>query len=212
MPPRNNSLPRLRRSTASEPPEVMTWPKAMPVIIVALLFDLVRAFFDAFWFFGPALAALLCTTVVNNALGTTVSSILGVVVAGACTGVSASLGVATFGVTAAFGTLMAIAVGLFGWLVIGGWLMARNARIFKENILWFVASLAVSEAPIINFVPAMTLVLWRMHSHQIKQEKAAYAKWEKENAAVIRQQQNQQALRAAQLMQAPADELASADV
>ena len=207
MPPRNNS----------EPPPVMTWPKAMPVLVVAGVFDLVRMFFNMFWFFGPALAAVLCTTVVNNALGTTVSNVLGMVITGTCAGAAASLGTATFGMTAAFGTLMAIATGLLGWMVCGFWLMRTNARIFKENVMWFVASLAISEVPIVGTAPALTIVLWRMHSHHIKTEKAAYAKWEKENADTLQQQRNQQLMRFAQLQAAEEaqfrdDELASADV
>ena len=86
-----------------------------------------------------------------------------------------------------------MATGFAGWLIVGGWLMATNSRIFKENALWFVGSLLFSEVPFIGAIPAITVSVWKMHSNQIKIEKAAFAKWEKENADALVAEKRQQA-------------------
>lgn len=186
-------MPRKRNS---EPPKAMTWAKAAPALAIAAIFDALRLMFNMFWFFGPALAALYCTTKVGGWVG-----MLGGLTPTAC--VAAGGVISYFGapVIVAFGVIMAMAVGFAGWLVIGGWLMATNSRIFKENALWFVGSLLFSEIPIIGAIPAITVAVWRMYSHQIKIEKAAYKKWEKEQAGAQQQMRNQQM---AQLMQAQA--------
>ena len=106
----------------------MTWGKAMPVLIVAGVFDLIRIFFEQFWFFGPALAGWYCTT----KLAIYITQILAAAVCGS----SATL-VGFFGSEAieAFGAIMAMAVGLLGWLTVGLMILLTNARIFKENSL-----------------------------------------------------------------------------
>lgn len=192
------------KSSSSEPPKVMTWPKAAPILILGLVFDAFRLFCEFFWLLGPALASVFCTIGINNAIGTTLVSIAGAVVAGACTGLVASLAVAgSFaGMIEILSVVMAMSVGFAGWLVIGGLLTATNARIFKENVVWFVASLAISEVPFVGAIPALTLTLWKMYSNQIKIEKAAYKKWEGEQAAALREQQAQQAARIAQIQEA----------
>lgn len=169
MPQTKNSEP---------PPEVMTWKKATPVLIGAVVFDLMRIFFEFFWFFGPALAALWCTV-----KATDVAGVAGTYVGGALCG-SAAVAAGIVGAVAieTFGIVMAMAVGFAGWLVIGGWLMKTNPRIFKENALWFAGSLLVSEIPFVGAIPAITIIVWKMHRTQIKIEEAAYTKWEKENA------------------------------
>ncbi len=198
-------MPR-SRNNSSEPPPTMTWSKATPVLVVAVLFDVVRIFFEMFWFFGPALAALYCTSTVSGWVG----SLWGLTAA-ACVAGAAKAGVAVSAVTIPFGTVMAIAVGLFGWLTIGFLLMSTNARIFKVpgNALWLIASLGIAEIPLIGTIPSFTLALWRMYRKQIKAETAALRRWEKENAEAQLQEREQ---RVAQLMQAGATEFAPADV
>jgi hypothetical protein len=180
----------------------MTWSKAMPVLIVCVIFDALRIFFEQFWFFGPALAMMACTGI-GGAILEYVPFGLGMKAAAAACG--AALVVAEYlgiGVPiAAFGVLMAMAVGLMGWLTVGLMLILSNARIFEENAghaLWFAASLLVSEIPIVGTIPAFTVVVWRMYRVQIKKETAALRKYESEQAAALQEEQQQ---RAAEFMQ-----------
>jgi hypothetical protein len=183
---------------SNQPPEVMTWGKATPVLVIAVLFDALRLLFEWFWFFGPALAAIACTLGVNSFFGISIAGVVGKVVAAGCTVAAGVVGVASLEVSATFGTVMAMAVGFMGWLTVGIILLATNARIFKENLLWFVGALLISEVPIVGSIPAITIAVWRMYSQQIKTEKAALAKWKKGNAQAQLQERNQQA---AQIMQ-----------
>ena len=185
------------RNNPPQPPPVMTWGKALPVLVVAGIFDLMGLFFNMFWFFGPALAAVWCTvkaTDVAGAVGTYVGGAL-------CATVATVGGSLAVGPLETFGIIMAMAVGLAGWLVVGLLLLIFNGRIFKENALWFAASLLIDEMPIIGSLPALTGVTWKMYHTQIKTEKAAFAKWQKEQADVQLQKRQRQA---AQLMQAQA--------
>ncbi|MFA6414416.1 MAG: hypothetical protein WC217_01425 [Candidatus Paceibacterota bacterium] len=172
-----------QKRSNQEPPPVMTWGKAAPALVVGALFDALRLLFEMFWFFGPALAALYCTVKGGG----------GAIVAALCGTTAAAVGTVGVSAITAFGVIMAMAVGLFGWLVIGLYLMRTNSRIFKENALWFIGSLALSEMPLIGAVPAFTLTLWKMYSNQIRIEKAAFKKYEEEQKAAELKEQKQQA-------------------
>ena len=183
-----------RKTNNKPPPEVMTWGKATPALVISVIFDALRLMFVGFIFFGPAMAGLYC----DYKAGEWIGSAFGLTKTACATG---AVALGFFGAPAliAFGTVMAMAVGFAGWLTVGGWLLATNSRIFKENALWFVGSLLFSEAPFIGAIPAITGAVWKMHSNQIKIEKAAFAKWKKENTE-------------AQVAQARANRLALADV
>ena len=186
---------------SGSPPKTMTWAKASPILIVAALFDALRIFFEFFWFFGPALAAVYCTNTVNSAVGASVAGVAGKVVATACAAGATVVGGAAFPITGAFGTIMAMAVGLLGWMVIGLWLVMTNPRIFKENtgnLLWFVAGLMVSEIPFIGTVPSFSIALVKMYRTQIKKDAVALQTYEKARSEEQNRVREQQA---AQLMQ-----------
>ena len=183
-----------RKTNNKPPPEVMTWGKATPALVISVIFDALRLMFVGFIFFGPAMAGLYC----DYKAGEWIGSAFGLTKTACATG---AVALGFFGAPAliAFGTVMAMAVGFAGWLAVGGWLLATNSRIFKENTLWFVGSLLFSEVPFVGAIPAITASVWKMHSNQIKIEKAAFAKWKKENTE-------------AQVAQARANRLALADV
>lgn len=202
MPPRNNNLATsLRRgnrgAVLSPPPPVMTWGRATPVLVVAGVFDLVRAFFNMFWFFGPALAAVYCTSKASDWVG----SLWGLT-ATVCAGVSAAAGAAVAKVTIPFSVVMADATALLAFLTLGLWILISNARIFKKGgsgALTFTAGFGVSAIPIIGTLPACTFSIWRLYRAQIAIEKVAYATWEKETAAARLQQQKQQVMHMTQI-------------
>lgn len=200
-------------STSSKPPKTMTWSQAYFILVVCVVFDALRIFFEQFWFFGPALAAVACTNIVSGWVG----SLWGLTAA-ACAAAGGVLGYFGAAPIAAFGVIMAMAVGLMGWLAIGLMLIMTNARIFEENAghaLWFAASLLISEIPIIGTIPALTIIVWRMYRVQIKKEKGALQKYESEQAAAIAEERQQQQVAAAELMQARAlqqDQAAAAAV
>ena len=187
-------MPQNRNNT--EPPEVMTRPKSMPVIVVAVLFDAIRAFFTLFWFFGPALAGVYCTSKVSDWIGA-----LGGVTAAGCSAAAIAGGAAVSEFTTPLGVVMADAVGLAGFLILGLWIVMTNARILKAVAsapLQFAGAFAVGEIPFLGAFPVFAVILWRLYGAQIRSEKAAFAKWEKENASAQLQQRNQVA---AQVMQ-----------
>lgn len=169
----------------------------MPVLIVAGIFDAVRLMFEMFWFFGPALTALYCTAKASDVVGG-----LGGLTEFVCSAGATAAGVAGAPAIEAFGVVMAMATGFMGWLVIGGWVVMTNSRIFKENAsnaVWFGASLLISEVPIIGSLPAISVAVWRLYHTQIKKDEAALQKYEADQAAEQLKMQRQQA---AQLMQA----------
>jgi len=181
----------------------MTWTKATPVLVVCAIFDALRFMCEMFWFFGPALAAAYCAAHVGDTLASWTFGLLGTKTAAiACSATAAALGAAAVEITAPLGVILAIAVGLVGWLTIGLWIVMTNSRILKENegnAIWFVASLLISEIPIVDVFPALTVTVWRMYRVQIRKEKKALQEYEKKHADEQRQEHNQQT---AELMQA----------
>lgn len=175
----------------------MTWGGAMPVLAICLIFDALRLLFEQFWFFGPAFAAVVCTIKVGGVLKTVTLGLLGTKGAAAVCGGAASV-LAVYGapIFEGFGVIMAMAVGLFGWLAVGLILIITNARIFEENAghaLWFAASLLISEIPIIGTVPALIIIVWRMYRVQIKKDREALKKYESDHATDLQTDRQQQA-------------------
>lgn len=194
-----------RAKSSGDPPPVMTWGKAAPVLILAVVFDALRFMFEWFIFFGPAAAAAVCTAAVSS--GNTLATTLGGI---GCTAAATAGGIAAAPVFETFGIIMAMIAGFIGWLVIGAILLRGNARIFKENFLWFAGSLLVSEVPFVGSVPAITLILWRMYANQIKQEKADLKRYEEARATEQRQSQSQAAALEQQAVNTAAYEAAAA--
>ncbi len=164
----------------------MTWKKASPFLVVAIIFDVLRYMFLMFWFFGPALAALYCTIKVSAVVGTTIAATV-------CSAGAVVAGAAAVVMITAFGTVMAIATAFAGFLTIFLLLAIFNTRVFKEptTLLWALVGLGIS----------ITVTVWRLHSAQIKVEKAAFEKWEKETAAARAKQKNQQMAQVIQMSQ-----------
>jgi hypothetical protein len=184
----------------------MTWTKASPTLIVAGIFDLARIFFEMFWFFGPAIVGLYCDEKVGGV------AVVGKALSAACAAGATTIGVAGAPAIEAFGAIMAIAVGFFGWLAVGWFiLLTRNQRIFKSNavnIAWFAGSLLISEIPFVGTLPALSGAMWKLHSAQIKKEKAALAAYEKAHAEEELERRRQQE---ALLMQQQAGQVAEAE-
>lgn len=189
-----------QKKNSQEPPRVMTWMKALPVLVACLIFDALRFMFNQFWFFGPVLIGIGTSAMVGGVTGK---------VAGVIAGGASVLGAPELQV---FGIVMAMAVGLFGWCTVGLLLMITNARIFKENAgnaLWFIASLGISEIPFIGALPALTGTVVKMYSTQIKKEKRALKQYEQQQATERLQERKQQI---AELMQVRAAQLAQDEI
>ena len=203
------------RRNNKPPPEVMTWGRALPVLAASFVFDALRSFFGMFWLFGPALAAAYCTAVVSGTLETWTFGLLGTkTAAAACTVAGAAAGSLLSAPLIIFGTVMAMAVGLFGWMTIGLVIMMTNARIFKEHAghsLLSIVGLGISELPLIGALPALTGTTWRMYHTQIKTDEKAMEKYEKENAAEQLQERREQAAELMQFAQAEQQAAANAE-
>lgn len=188
----------------------MTWGKAAPVLALCVAFDLLRTFFSLFWLFGPALGAAYCTSTVNIAAGTDIAGGAGQVVAGLCTGVAVAAGVAFSAAITWFGVIMAMAIGLFGWLLVYTILIVSNGRIFRENsssILMTLLSLGTSELPFINALPALTLTTGRLYHTQIKMEKKRLQKWKQEQVQIAQREYQQQYMQMSQERQIEDEEI-----
>ena len=99
---------------------------------------------------------------------------------------------------------MAMAVGLIGWLTIFLIQLINNAGIFKENfamVIRILLGLLLSEIPIINALPSLTILNATMFHIQIKKGKEELQKWEEENADTRLQERRR---REAQFMQVQA--------
>lgn len=183
-------MPQSRNSET--PPKVMTWPKAiMPVLIVASIFDLVRAFFNLFWFFGPAIAALYCSSKVSDMVG----SVWGLTKI-ACDTAAVAAGVYFSPVIASFGVIMADAVALLGYLLLTALVLGTNSRILKTvqtAMMQIGASFGVAALPFIGAIPTFTITLSKLYRRQIKLEKTTYRKWEKAQAEEQNRNREQQA-------------------
>lgn len=171
------------RKPANNPPPVMTWKKARPVLLLGVLFDALRLMFEGFVVFGPAIGAAFCSYIVssNNAIADAIGKT-------SCAVAATAVGVAAAPAIAAFGVIMAMAVGFLGWLIIGGILFKTNRRIFRENAVWFIGSLMLSEIPLVGAIPAITLILWKMYRTQIRKEHADLRKYKEAEAAEERRQ------------------------
>lgn len=167
------------------PPEVMTWGRAAPVIIGAAVFDVLGLMFEGLVFFGPALVGAYCATTVGGVW------VIGKLLAAGCAAGAIAAGTAASVALIGFGEMMAIAIGLVGWLAVGLYLAMTNRRIFKENTLWFAGSLLLTEIPLLGALPFVSFIVWRMYSRQIRTEEAALKEWEKKQAAIQAQERNQ---------------------
>lgn len=207
-----------QRRASSEPPEVMTWGRAWPVIIVAGLFDLLSVFFAFFWFLGPAIAGIYCNVKGNELVG----SLWGFT-ATACIAIAAGTGAAFSGVTMSYGLIMADAVGFIGFLVLGLWIIRTNSRLFKDAAtapFWFIVAFLIKEIPFIGTLPSFLFVTRTLYKVQIHTERIALKKWKEENAATQLQEQHRetaqiidfQAAREARLAQQKSQEAARDEI
>jgi hypothetical protein len=174
----------------------MTWKKALPIFSVAVVLDLLRGFFQLFWFFAPALAGIVCTFVAGKFVG----SLWGLT-AVVCASAATAGGVLAVEVIAPIGFIMADAIGFIEFLVLGFWIVWKNNRLFKTAAtapLYFVGAFAVDEIPIVGTLPLFTVVLWRLYKVQIQVEGEALANWKK---AYVEEQKQARQKQIAQYMQ-----------
>lgn len=163
----------------------MTWGKASPYLIVAGIFDFLRAICEQSWLIAPALIGIGTSAAVGKVLGATVGGIVGKIA-----GVAAAY--FTTGALLVIGPIMGMAVGFLGWLVLIGALLMLNPRIFKANelaLLWAGAGLIIGEMPLVGTLPSLSVTTWRLCHTQIKKERAAFKQWAQEEKAAAEREQ-----------------------
>lgn len=205
MPQNSLSVPHSSRRSALRPePPVMTKGGRGFVLVFAVIFDALRTFFYFFVFFGPALLAAYCASKGGDIW------LVGGLVTDACVAAATAAGIAGAEVTGPLGILMAEAVGLIGFLTLGLIILMTNLRIFKTAATaptWFVGAFAFGAVPFLGALPVFSVVIWRLYGAQIKAERDAHQKWEKEHAAAKRQErERQQAAALARMQQAAASD------
>lgn len=183
-------MPPQLQANAGDPgpePPVMTWGKALPVLAVLALFDAMRFVFEWFALFGPVLAGTAAAGWLSQYLWGPLATAIGAGVA---------IGTGAFGseVYEAFGLILAIMVGLMGWLAFFTILLVVNWRIFKVNpfaLISLVAGFLISETPFLGSIPAISGTAWRLYRTQIKTERAAHKAWQARKEAFERRRQEQ---------------------
>lgn len=161
----------------------MTMSKAAPVLVLCVVFDGMRLFFNWFWLLGPAVAAGACATFDYQ------------IVQAACVAGVAAIGFYGSAVLIAFGTIMALAVAVAGWLIVSLVVVSTNFRLLRENAqaaLLSLVGLGTSLVPFIGALPALTGTAWHLYRTQIKHDKKKLQAWEAANAARIKQERDAQ--------------------
>jgi len=184
----------------------MTWPKAVRVLTVCLGIDLARAFFTLLWFFGPALGAAYCSASVNDTLQTEGAIAGGITTA--CVSLAAAAGSALSAPLMLLGSILAMAVGLLGWLAVYTYLLMQNSRIFMVgggSVLTMLSGLLLSEIPFLSALPNLTVSTGRLYRAQIKRERAALHAWEMEHRQALLQEKADAILELRAMRQAQRD-------
>lgn len=158
-----------RRRIKEAPPTVTTWGSALPVLIVAVLFDILRAAATWLWLLAPTIAAGLCSHYTGFTL--------------LCVGVSGIAGTAAAPALTMAGAAIAMVIGITGWIVVMLLMLLIAPRVLARGMLMMGLSFVFSELPILNSVPALTLAIWRMYHQQIKADKEAMKKYQERMAA-----------------------------
>ncbi|MDD3531622.1 MAG: hypothetical protein PHV99_03485 [Candidatus Pacebacteria bacterium] len=205
-------MPQNRLS--SNPPRVSSRWEATPILAAFIVLDLLRAFFQFFWFFGPALAASACITAVNNAVGVTAADIAGKLVAAGCAAAGIAGGTAASAFTTPFGLLMADAIGFVSFLSFKLWTLmnSRVRNVQKTMMLWQMGGFLLSEVPFIGALPVYSPLVWFLYGRVIQTEKKELKKWEAATAAARQKQEAQRMqVQAAQQQQALQEETQRAE-
>ncbi|HUY62614.1 MAG TPA: hypothetical protein VMV50_02405 [Candidatus Paceibacterota bacterium] len=167
--------------------------KAAPVLALATFFYVLRFIFEQFWFFGPALVGVVTSAALGGGF---IGHAAGIAAAGAAAIVINPV------VLEVAGTVMAIAVGLLGWIAVWFAIILTNPRLFKtepKNILWSILGLGISEMPIIGMLPGTLATTIAMYHAQIKKERAELKAYQAQAAALAQQERD---ARIAEVLQA----------
>jgi len=206
------------QNESSPPIGQMTWGRAAPVLVICVIFDAMRMFFEWFWFLGPAVAGVVCSIWLNGHLQTWTAGLLGAKTAVAVCGAGATVvGYFASPALTSFGIVMAMTVGLAGWGTVTLILAIINPSIWKSNIrgwAWSLFTLGIDELPLLGTIPMLTITHARLYAGQIRHDKAAIEKYKKQQeqvAAAARLAQQRRALeriqaRDAQIEQAEQEE------
>ena len=179
--PRRAARPAANDNELGPEPPVMTWGRAVPILGICVVFDLLKLFCNFLWFFGPLLAAASVYGPLANYLGSWLASMLA-----GLTGVAA--GVSAGFIFEALGAALAMFVALIGWLTVAILLAMANPRIFDVRLghwLWVLIGWAFSEVPFLDAAPTMTGTVGGMYYRQIKHEKAAHGAWKAQYDALV---------------------------
>jgi hypothetical protein len=173
---------------------------------LSIVFDVLRFIFSIFVFAAPFIAGVLVKVYLEaNNWPSWIANVAGVAV-GASTALTEAVLTPVAGALAIFGTIMALATGLFAWLVLFLILLMRGVNPFAHKQLsTSLLGFALTETPLINMLPTITTTLWFKLRQAAKEDKEKLAKWQKEQEALprvprtrlLRQAQVEQAAQAA---------------
>lgn len=158
-------------------PTVTTWGDATPVLVVAVVFDLLRIVCTWLWVFAPGILAVYCVEKIHSAL--------------LCGTAGTVVGAAAAGPLMAVGALLSTAVGLMGWIFVALVLFLRSPKVFERSLMQLGLAFILSEVPLLSSIPSLTIAIWRLFRGQIKEDKEALQAYNKKHAAELAKQRQQ---------------------
>jgi hypothetical protein len=171
--------------TRSRPPKVLSGRRKYAIVFLILALELLQLFFVFFWLTGPAVAAVGCTSVTNDLIGTDVTNLGGKFAALVCAAAAATAGFYMSPALVSFGSVLAMVIGFFTWMTLGLILILTDSRVFIEeprSLVWYISSLAISLIPLANGFFELTLTAWRILNAQTKKERVKLKVWEAAHA------------------------------
>lgn len=184
----------------------MTWGKSFLLLSISVIFDFLRAFFALLFITGPALVGVVSGAVASQYLGSWLGGAVG-----AAAGAVSFLGAPEL---EAFGAIMALVVGLLGWMLVMALLLLSGVSLFGgggRRFLQMAFSLFVSEIPILDAAPALTPNVYLIIRAQRKEDREAAEKYAAAYATQIQEQQQEQRARAEEIQATYASELSAFD-
>jgi hypothetical protein len=154
---------------------MMTWGKASPVLALSGVFWLLQLAFQWFWLLGPVLIGVGSGAIASYYFGSAAGY-----VTGAVSGFLSGLVGSGSGAFEVFGFVMAMAIGLCGWLFVMAAIAWSDFRLLRENawgMLGLIIGFCISEIPVLGSVPSLPVAVWRMYGAQIRADREALAAW-----------------------------------
>jgi hypothetical protein len=176
----------------------MTGSKTAILIGLSLLFDAIKFMCTQLWFFGPFFIGLVGSAVTGGGwFGVAVGTII-----------TTALALTAGAALEMMGLVLAMAIGIFGWLVVLSAMFSFRMKPFhNRSFLKTMLGMLVTEIPFVDALPSFTISVWMIIREEKKADRAALAEYKAAEAARLAREQRWQ-----QLQQRALEEQAANDI